>query len=191
MDAQTAPNPHGFPGVDSLLGGAPPSLTLDPRPAEILPAAPALSPEAVCALAAAAPVPPPRRRLLEGLALLWHDHWDLAHAKAQEHEGQSDHDLLHAMGHRREGDYPNAEYWFRSAGRHPCLERMDAAVAAILPAGDSLRRELLPSGHWSPKAFVAAVRRHAGKTDDPAARETLVRVQALEFRVFAEWLLQG
>lgn len=191
MDAQAAPGQPGFPGVDALLGGPPPALTLDPRPADGLSTAPALAPGAVRALAAAAPVPPPRRRLLEGLALLWHDHWDLAHAVAQSHEGQSDHDLLHAMGHRREGDYPNAEYWFRSAGRHPCLHRMDAAVAALLPAGDPLRQALLPSGHWSPKAFVAAVRRHAGKGGDPASRDALIRVQALEFRVFAEWLLQG
>ena len=187
-----APKPSDLPesvSVDALLAGAPPSLTLEPRPAAILSAHPTLSPGAVRALAAAAPLPPPRRRLLEGLALLWHDHWDLAHGIAQANEGQSDYDLLHAMGHRREADYANAEYWFRSAGKHPCLARMDAAVAALLPAGDPLRQALLPSGHWSSKAFIAEVRRHAGVADASEAGDSLIRVQALEFRIFADFLL--
>src|SRR5690606_20065881 len=46
---------------------------------------------------------PTRFRILAGLALLWHDHWDEAHAIAQSREGERDFDLLHAILHRREG----------------------------------------------------------------------------------------
>lgn len=179
------------PTVDFLLTGAPPALILEPNSAFVPPARPTLAPADVRALTSGLPLPPPRRKLLEGLVLLWHDHWDLSHELAQSHEGQADHDLLHAIGHRREGDYPNAEYWFRSAGKHPSLALLDGAVAAALPEGDPLRKSLLPSGHWSAKAFVTEVRRHVKETSQVSRdrEDALIRVQALEFRVFAEWLL--
>lgn len=191
MDATEPIDPPSPLSVDALLSGTPPSLTLEPRPAAALSAQPTPAPGALRYMIAAAPLPPPRRRLLEGLALLWHDHWDLAHGIAQSHEGQADHDLLHAILHRREGDYANAGYWFRSAGRHPCLARMGEAVSSLLPSGDPLREALMPSGQWSAKAFIEEVRRHAGSSDANGARDALIRAQAAEFRVFAEWLLAG
>jgi len=129
---------------------------------------------------------PTRFRILAGLALLWHDHWDEAHAIAQSREGERDFDLLHAILHRREGDSANAGYWFRSAGKHPCYSRLENALAERLPEG-GLKEALLPRGRWSPSAFVAA----AGAAGDGtgAAAEALMRVQAEEFRAFAEWLV--
>lgn len=170
--------------LESLFGGEGPSLAAAPRAGGS-----GLSAEAVRSLAAAAVLPPPRRRLLEGLALLWHDHLDQAHAVAQGHEGQPDHDLLHAMLHRREGDYPNSEYWFRSAGRHPSHAALEREASALLAPGDPLRDRLLPSGRWSSRAFVAEVRAASRKDAEPSA--LLHRLQALEFRAFAAWLLDG
>jgi hypothetical protein len=43
--------------------------------------------------------------------------WEKAHAIAQSHEGDPDHDWLHALCHRIEGDDANAGYWYRRAGR--------------------------------------------------------------------------
>jgi hypothetical protein len=168
--------------LDALFGGPPPALDAVPRAGSSR-----LSADEVRKRAASAMIPPPRRRLLEGLALLWHDHLDAAHAVAQGHEGQPDHDLLHAMLHRREGDYPNAEYWFRSAGRHPSHAVLEREASSLLASGDPLRDRLLPSGRWSSKAFVAETR--AAAREKPAASSLLERLQALEFRAFAGWLL--
>lgn len=166
--------------MDDLFAGSPPSLTLAPRPGS-------LSPDDVRARVAALALPSPRRKLLLGLALLWHDDWSGAHAVAQDHEGQSDFDLLHGIGHRREGDYSNADYWFSSAGTHACFPAIAAAVAKELPEDDAARERLLKGGRWNPKAFTAEVK--ASKKDTEASR--LVRVQALELRAFADWLVSA
>jgi hypothetical protein len=132
------------------------------------------------------PLDPDRLLVLQGVCLLWHDRWDDAHGIAQSREGERDFDALHAMLHRREGDFPNSAYWFRSAGKHPCYPLLEGRLAS-LPIGD-MRDILAPKGKWSPAAFVAEV----GKTGRGAPEpEVLIRVQAEEFRAFAEWLLRG
>ena len=129
-----------------------------------------------------------RNRVLEGLALLWHDHGEEAHAIAQSHEGEPDHDLLHALFHRREGDHANAGYWFGGAGKHPCYPIL-AERLSVLPLAPALRSEILPGGAWSPAAFNAEVRRQA-REEGPAA-ETLAMIQAEEFRAFAHALFRA
>lgn len=171
-----------------FLAGTPPTLTFAPRSTDPS-VAPALTAAEARSLAASAPLPPPRRKVLEGLILLWHDYWDASHEVAQSHEGQPDYDLLHALGHRREGDYPNAEYWFRSAGRHPALALLSEAAPEILPEGHALRDFLLPGGRWSASAFVAETGRGASRPG-PAA-DLLRSLQALEFRAFAVHLLSA
>jgi len=174
-----------------FVAGAP-GLRFDARPGTLTPAE-------IGARAARLQLPAPRRKLLLGLALLWNDCWDAAHGVAQEHEGQSDFDLLHAIGHRREGDYGNCNYWLRSAQAHPCFAALERALLREFPEDDELRKALLPDGRWSPEAFVEAVSAaaSAGKgapaksanfTESPAR---LARIQELEFRAFAEWLLSG
>ena len=54
------------------------------------------------------------------LRALWHagrNEWTNAHDIAQQHEGESLHDWLHALLHRQEHDTSNAAYWYRRAGR--------------------------------------------------------------------------
>lgn len=126
-----------------------------------------------------------RNRLLEGLVLLWHDHWEASHEIAQSHEGDPDHDLLHALVHRREGDHANAGYWFAGAGKHPGY-RILAERLSVLPLPPELRAGLLPEGEWSPSAFNDAVRRRAREEGESV--ETLIMIQAEEFRAFA-WSL--
>ncbi len=61
----------------------------------------------------------PPAELTSGLRVLWLDangDWDGAHDIAQA-IATTDGSWLHAYLHRKEGDLPNADYWYRRAGR--------------------------------------------------------------------------
>jgi hypothetical protein len=167
--------------MDELFAGNPPALNLEIRSG-------VLSSEEVRMRASRMPLDAPRRELLVGLALLWHDDWNGAHAVAQRHEGRPDFDLLHAMGHRREGDFGNSDYWFSSAGRHPCFAALEAALKREMAEDDPWKQKLMPKGLWSPSAFVAAIK---ASKKNAESRVFLRRVQALEFRAFADWLVSA
>ena len=61
------------------------------------------------------------------LRALWHDrrgNWEEAHRLVMDESGE-DEAWVHAYLHRKEGDLPNAAYWYRRAGRptaHGSLE---------------------------------------------------------------------
>lgn len=171
---------------DAAFREPPPPLDLPPL-AGALPAADAMSAARAHALPAAEPDAARRNRALEGLALLWHGHGEAAHEIAQSREGDQDYDLLHALFHRREGDYGNAGYWFAQAGKHPCYPAL-ARRLSTQPFPPQLREALLPGGAWSPAAFNAEARRRAREVT-PAA-ELLIRIQAEEYRALAGWLLR-
>lgn len=116
-----------------------------------------------------------------GLLLLWHDHWNAAHEVAQSREGDPDHDLLHALAHRREGDYGNAAHWFRGAGNHPCFDLIPARLEPLLARDPPLFKALLPDHKWDARAFLEAVRK--GRNS-----ELLRAVQAEEYLAFFQWL---
>jgi hypothetical protein len=179
----------------SVLSSGPPGLGLAARPGTLKP--PAVKTAVAAALDAMGLAPDPDRRLkLEGIALLWHDCWDQAHAIAQAREGEPDFDLLHAFLHRREGDFGNAGYWFRSAGKHPCYLILDRKLAAA-PGG--LRAVFPTASRWSAEAFLDQVRAELGAGRGlPGQRDgesggTRLRIltgaQAEEFRAYAEHLL--
>lgn len=56
---------------------------------------------------------------------LYVDELDRAHQLVQDIDDETG-SYLHAILHRREGDYSNSKYWFRRAGRHPILDRLGA-----------------------------------------------------------------
>lgn len=61
---------------------------------------------------------PPRAANL-AIQALWHDargDWERAHSCAQDERG-ADGSWVHAYLHRKEGDFPNAGYWYTRAGR--------------------------------------------------------------------------
>jgi len=63
-----------------------------------------------------APTPPP---VSAALLALWHDargDWDAAHEVAQDVKDDSG-AWVHAYLHRKEGDLPNASYWYNRANR--------------------------------------------------------------------------
>lgn len=123
-----------------------------------------------------------QRAAISGLLFLWHDHWKEAHAATDDYEGTPDSDLLHAMVHRREGDYGNSEYWLRSAGKHTLFEILGSRMEPLLSGDENLRRKILPGGKWDAKGFVRAVKE---QPSHPLLRE----IQAEEFRCFYEYLV--
>jgi hypothetical protein len=78
----------------------------------------------------------PIDHLSHALQALWHDakgDWQAAHEHAQ---AQDDRDgaWVHAYLHRKEGDLPNAGYWYRRAGRPAASESLDAEWETIATA---------------------------------------------------------
>ena len=70
------------------------------------------------------------------LVALWHERkgdWNRAHEIAQDINGR-DAAWVHAYLHRREGDLPNAAYWYRHAGRPVDTGSMDDEWRAIVRA---------------------------------------------------------
>ncbi|HAO99002.1 MAG TPA: hypothetical protein DCQ83_03040 [Fibrobacteres bacterium] len=124
-----------------------------------------------------------KRETALGLLLLWHDHWSEAHKIAQAHEGEADFDLLHGIGHRREADYSNSEFWFNEAGKHPVFEMLVTCATSLLKDEEELRRQLFPNGKWNPSGFVRAVK---ARPDHPVLRA----IQAEEMLCFYEYLTQ-
>jgi hypothetical protein len=115
------------------------------------------------------------------LALLWHDEFDDAHQLCQAHEGHADCDYVHALLHRREGDFANAKYWFGEVGPHP----LDLPLAqAVQTLG---RADLLDRGRWRPAAMVDSCA--MALRGDSATRLSLMQLQAEEFRALGERLV--
>jgi hypothetical protein len=78
----------------------------------------------------------PVDHLSHALQALWHDakgDWQAAHEHAQ---AQDDRDgaWVHAYLHRKEGDLPNAGYWYRRAGRPAASDSLDAEWETIATA---------------------------------------------------------
>lgn len=117
------------------------------------------------------------------LSALWlrHNHLDESHRLSQgipSAEGS----FWHAIMHRREGDYPNAKYWFRRVGDHPVFAALREAAGTIAPRGDEAAVcAIAAQAAWDPFAFVdlceAAVA--AGRPDDPLG----CRVQRVEWEL--------
>jgi hypothetical protein len=99
---------------------------------------------------------------------LLNDDLTRSHEIVQAQEGVATFDYLHAIVHRREGDYSNSKYWFRQVGAHPVW----AEVYGSDPA--------------APVRFVDRCR-EAGKTP---SRE-LERVQLQELSVLLQHVTQG
>jgi hypothetical protein len=193
--------------LTTLFSGEPPSLILSAGTVH----RPGLLDERAARQAAKNPagrVPPRNLPVFQGLLFLWHDHWTLAHETAQSREGEPDHDLLHAILHRREGDFANAGYWFRGAGKHACYPILERNLASADPgrfrangadgaegpgpaSGGPPDIPGMEGGRWSPSAFLASVRKRvqSGEAETSAGSRVLRLIQAEEIRAFAAHLL--
>jgi hypothetical protein len=80
----------------------------------------------------------PPKRCAPALQAVWwvaKGDWDAAHRIVMTHE-DADCALVHAHLHRIEGDFDNARYWYRHAGKPaatiPLETERDAIIAALL-----------------------------------------------------------
>ena len=69
--------------------------------------------------------------LLRAIDLAAAGSWDEAHAIVQRDESDPTAAWIHAVLHKIEGDFGNARWWYRRAGR---MEHVDDAPAAELAA---------------------------------------------------------
>jgi hypothetical protein len=76
---------------------------------------------------------PQKFTLVRGAVLYALDEIDAAHRIFQE-VSSAEGSYWHGMMHRREGDFDNARYWFRRAGRLPVFSELHAAAHLISPS---------------------------------------------------------
>lgn len=76
---------------------------------------------------------PPDAPLLRALWLGLRGEWESAHEIVQADDG-ADAAWVHAWLHRAEGDAPNANYWYRRAGKAAAAGGTDAEGEAIARA---------------------------------------------------------
>ena len=124
------------------------------------------------------------RERVMAASLLYHDHHNAAHDLVQDMT-DPDGSLVHALVHRREPDYWNANYWYRQAGDHELYRLLAARLATMRPEGSaaSVANRLVLSGTLDPMALVAACE-GAGKmpATDPVPA-FLRRLQESEFEL--------
>lgn len=125
-------------------------------------------------------------KLLRSALLLWNDDLNASHDLSQHIETPTG-SLLHGIMHRMEGDYGNAEYWFRRAGSHPLYREIaDAAQAAEREASAAF----CAGGEWDPYAFNRAVEQVVKAADETAAA-SLRRLQHAEMATLAHHCLEA
>ncbi|BBH24897.1 hypothetical protein Back11_62420 [Paenibacillus baekrokdamisoli] len=122
---------------------------------------------------------------------LWNDSLDLSHSYSQQIEDDATGCYWHAIMHRMEHDYSNANYWFHCAGSHPVKGKLQAKVADWLQHGvilvelpESRIRETLVDmkrqSVWNPNALTDIIQlQESGKASEET-RAALEYIQHLE-----------
>ena len=112
--------------------------------------------------------------LVRAALLYAHDAVDEAHRIAQDGATGAA-SYLHGMIHRREGDFDNARYWFRRAGRLGFFDDLHQAVSNFSP---DMAKQL----NWDPYLFTGLCEQD--KFGDRDLRTELVALQRSEFEAF-------
>lgn len=139
------------------------------------------------------PTAPIERIALQAGLFQLHDYLDESHQCSQqiEHEGRDRNgDYWHAIMHRREPDYSNSKYWFRSVGNHPIFPRLAKLAAAALTEASVteatrwLDRIGLPA-RWCPFEFVDLCQRVERSPQSPLAMAARRIQRAEQLLLFA------
>lgn len=128
---------------------------------------------------------------------LWNDSLNASHELSQRITNETG-SYLHGMMHRMEGDYSNANYWFRTAGSHPVANRIQNRVQSLvaghktLDKPGSLMNELIQlseQSEWDPGNFTTLVER-ACEAPEPTVVRSLQAVQRIEVVLLLEYSYQ-
>ena len=130
---------------------------------------------------------PRKAELIRSLILLWHDHLEPSHEISQG-EHNPDGSLVHAIMHRREPDYSNAKYWWRSTGDHECFPDIATKVEALVTDDTDLAGQILGDGDWDPYAFTDAVASGIREAEDSPRHQLLKQIQRAETDAVLEHL---
>lgn len=113
------------------------------------------------------------RGCLAGLWLL-HGFLDESHRISQQLASPSG-SYWHGIMHRREGDFPNAKYWFRRVGTHPLFPHLAQAARPLVAAARPEKPWpfLEADRSWDPLTFtdLCAAASHAAGEDQRLCRE--------------------
>lgn len=130
---------------------------------------------------------PRKAELIRSLFLLWHDHLEPSHSISQS-EHNPDGSLVHAIMHRREPDYSNAKYWWRSTGDHECFPVIAAKVQPLVADDDTLAEQILPGGNWDAYGFTDAVASGIRESEASPRHQLLKQIQRVETDAVLEHL---
>jgi hypothetical protein len=111
---------------------------------------------------------------------LLHDCLDESHSISQGIETPSG-SFLHAIMHRREGDFWNSKYWFRRVGQHPAFDAIAQRCSELVAehAQNKAVKKLVIGGAWDPFAFVDLCETAVGNSSD--TRELCLDLQQSEW----------
>ena len=115
--------------------------------------------------------------------LLMNDDLIASHNLSQQIETSTG-SFWHAIMHRRESDFSNANYWWRRTGEHAIFSKVFNAATTILKANKSneqLLEKLISAGVWLPFEFTDACERGGGSD------ETLRAIQQAEMNLLFDW----
>jgi hypothetical protein len=115
--------------------------------------------------------------LVRGALFYAADDLGAAHRISQENSSDLG-SYWHGMMHRREGDFDNARYWFRRAGRLPIFDRMHGAAANSSP-------NMAKQSSWD--AYLLTGMCEQAKFGDTEAIPECVRLQKIEFEQMLDY----
>jgi hypothetical protein len=133
--------------------------------------------------------------LVQAVLYLCFDCFEEAHNIANEHEDTVIGNWLHAILHRREPDAGNSKYWYaRVKAPAKVFEAIGKEVLSILkekPVAElePLVKKLEMSKTWEPEIFVDLCNEYREKDPDSPTYQTLARIQEIEWRGLAEYIL--
>ncbi len=134
--------------------------------------------------------------LIQAALYLCFDCFEEAHNIANDHEGTVAGNWLHAIVHRREPDASNSKYWYHRVAAPAKVftaigkEALDLLGKVPAPELESLAKKMEKSKSWEPESFVDLCDKYREKGPQSPAYQLLARVQEIEWRGLAEYLLK-